>query len=99
MAQLIPTWPFVIMSEENVIIQVLETVPAEGVLTVLAHHLGTAFIALDVHPAHGALLNWGFGICPKERPAFRGQGEGLAISTGDIRMPGLLATGAEFQVA
>lgn len=98
-AELIPTWPFVIMSEENVIVQVLETVPAECVFTILTHHLCTAFIAFNVNPAHWALLNGGFSICAKKGPALSGQGERLAISAGDIFMPSILATGAEFQVA
>lgn len=92
MAKLISAWPFVIMSEENVIVQVLETVPAEGVLAVLAHHLSTAFIAFDVNPADWALLNWGVCICPKEGAMLCWQDSGLTISTGDIRMPSILAT-------
>lgn len=98
-AEFVPARAFVVMSEENVIVQAPETEPAECVLTLLAHHLGTAFVALDVHPAHGALLNGGFGLWAKERPALRGQGERLALSTGGIRVPSILATGAEFQVA
>lgn len=47
-------------------VQVLETVPAERVLAVLAHHLSTAFVAFDVNPADWALLNGGICICPKE---------------------------------
>lgn len=92
MAKLISAWPFVIMSEENVIVQVLETVPAEGVLAVLAHHLSTAFVAFDVNPADWALLNGGVCICPKEGAMLCWQDSGLTISTGDIRMPSILAT-------
>lgn len=47
-------------------VQVLETVPAECVLAVLAHHLSTAFVAFDINPADWALLNGGICICPKE---------------------------------
>lgn len=99
MTKLIPAWPFVIMSEENVIIQVLETVPAERVFAVLTHHLSTAFIALDVNPAHRTLLNGSLSICPKERPLLCGHDERLVVFAGDPRMPSILATGAEFQVA
>ena len=38
-------------------IQGLEAVPAEGVFAVLAHHLGTAFVPLDVDFALGAALD------------------------------------------
>lgn len=49
-------------------VQVLETVPAKGVLAVLAHHLSTAFIAFDINPANWALLNGSICISPKEGP-------------------------------
>ena len=49
-------------------IQILEAVPAKRVLAVLTHHLSTAFVAFDVNPAHWALLNGGFCLCPKEGP-------------------------------
>lgn len=68
MAELIPTWPFVVMSEENVVVQVLQTVPAKRVLAVLAHHLGAALVALDVHQADRALLNGRVRGGPEEGP-------------------------------
>lgn len=49
-------------------VQVLETVPAKRVLAVLAHHLSTAFVAFNIHPANWALLDGGVCICPKEGP-------------------------------
>ena len=39
-------------------IQGLEAVPAEGVFAVLTHHLGTAFVPLNVDLALGAALDW-----------------------------------------
>lgn len=92
MAKLIPTWSFVIMSEENVAIQVLQTVPAKRVFAVLAHHLSTAFIAFDVNPANWTLLNRGICIRPEEGPVFCWQDDGLTISAGALRMPSILAT-------
>lgn len=92
MAELIPAWPFVIMSEENVIIQVLETVPAERVLAVLAHHLSTAFVAFDINPADWALLNGGICICPKEGAMLCWQDSRLTVSTGNFCVPSILAT-------
>lgn len=92
MAEFIPAWSFVIMSEENVIVQVLQTVPAECVLAVLAHHLRTAFIAFNINSAHWALLNGGFCVCPKEGPTLRWQDNRLIVSTGDLGMPRILAT-------
>lgn len=92
MAKLIPAWPFVIMSEENVIVQVLETVPAECVLAVLAHHLSTAFVAFDINPADWALLNGGICICPKEGAMLCWQDSRLTVSTGDFCVPSILAT-------
>lgn len=49
-------------------VQVLKAVPAKRVFAVLTHHLSAAFVALNINPAHGALLNGGFCLRPKERP-------------------------------
>lgn len=38
-------------------IQILQAVPAEGVLAALAEHLCTALVPLDVNATHGALLD------------------------------------------
>lgn len=92
MAKLIPAWPFVVMSEENVVIQVLQTVPAKRVLAVLAHHLSTAFVAFDINPAKWALLNGGVCICPNEGPVLCWQDDRLTVSTGDLGVPSILAT-------
>lgn len=42
---------------EETHIQVLQTVPAEGVFAAHAQHLGAALVPLDVGAAHGALLD------------------------------------------
>lgn len=57
MAQLVPAWPLIIVPQEYITIQVLQTVPAEGVFAALTQHLGTALVPLDVHTTHGALLD------------------------------------------
>lgn len=49
-------------------VQVLKAVPAKCVFAVLTHHLSTAFVALNINPAHWALLNGGFCLHPKEGP-------------------------------
>lgn len=48
-AQFVSTGPFVIVDQEEVVIQGLQTVPAEGVFAVLAHHLCAALVPLDVN--------------------------------------------------
>lgn len=45
------------MPQKYITIQVLQTVPAEGVFAALTQHLGTALVPLDVHTTHGALLD------------------------------------------
>lgn len=99
MAELIPTRPFVIMSEENVIVQVLEAVPAKRVLAVLTHHLSTAFVAFNINPAHWALLNGGFCLRHEEGPVLCWQDARLTVSAGDLCVPSILAARAELQVA
>lgn len=49
-------------------VQVLQAVPTKRVLAILAHHLGAAFISLNVNAANRALLDRGIRICPKESP-------------------------------
>lgn len=90
MAELIPAWPFVIVPEEYVIVQVLQTVPAKCVLAVLAHHLGAAFVALNVNAANRALLDGGVCISSKEGPMLWHRR--LAVSTGRLLVPSILAT-------
>lgn len=50
-------------------VQVLQTVPAEGVFAALAQHLGTALVPLDVDAAHGALLDGQVGGGVRAAPA------------------------------
>lgn len=50
-------------------VQRLEAVPAEGVFAVLAHHLGTPFVPLDVDLALGAALDGGLILLQSERGA------------------------------
>lgn len=57
-AQFVSTGSFVIVDQEKVIIQGLQTVPAEGVFAVLAHHLCTALVPLDVNFTFRAALDW-----------------------------------------
>lgn len=46
----------------NTYIQRLEAVPAESMLAVLAHHLGTTFVSLNVHFTFGTALDRGIII-------------------------------------
>lgn len=89
MAQLIPARSFVIVPEEYVIVQVLQAVPTERVLAALTHHLGTAFVALNVDAANRALLD-GVRVRPKEGPMLWHRR--LAVSTGGLLVPSILAT-------
>lgn len=89
MTELVPAWPFVIVPEEYVIVQVLQAVPTKRVLAVLAHHLGAAFVALNVNAADGALLDGGVGIRPKEGPVLWHRRR--AVSTGGLLVPSILA--------
>lgn len=50
-------------------VQVLQTVPAEGVFAALAQHLGTALVPLDVDAAHGTLLDGPVGVAVRAGPA------------------------------
>lgn len=43
-------------------VQVLQTVPAEGVFAALAQHLCAALVPLDVDAAHGTLLDGQVGV-------------------------------------
>lgn len=90
MAQLIPARSFVIVPEEYVIVQVLQAVPTKRVLAVLTHHLGAAFVALNVDAANRALLDGGVRIRPKEGPMLWHRR--LAVSAGGLLMPSILAT-------
>lgn len=52
-------------------IQVLQTVPAEGVFAALAQHLCAALVPLDVDAAHGTLLDGQVGLGVRAGPAER----------------------------
>lgn len=69
MAQLVSAGPLVVMDQEEVVVQGLQAVPAEGVLAVLAHHLRAAFVTLDVDFALGAALDGGVVVSQFERGA------------------------------
>lgn len=57
MAQLVPAGSLIVMYQQKIVVQGLQAVPAEGVLAVLAHHLCTALVSLDVDSALGAALD------------------------------------------
>lgn len=56
--QFVSTGPFVIVDQEKVIIQGFQTVPAEGMFAVLAHHLCTALVPLNVNFTFRTALDW-----------------------------------------
>jgi len=56
-AQLVFARPFVIVTQEEVIIKGSETVPTEDMFTPFAHHLSTTFIFLNGDSAHGATFD------------------------------------------
>lgn len=45
-------------------IQIVQTVPAEGVFAALAQHLRTALVPLDIDATHRTLLNGGVRVDP-----------------------------------
>lgn len=56
-------------------VQRLQAVPAECVLAVFTHHLGTALISLYVHFTFGTTFDGGVVIiCLKERTARKSEG-------------------------
>lgn len=99
-AQLVPAGPFIIMDQEEVVIQGLEAVPAEGVFAVLTHHLGTAFVPLDVDLALGAALDWCVVLVQLESraglPGKEGDGHGLRATL--ARVPAGFAGRTELRV-
>lgn len=52
-------------------VQVLQTVPAEGVFAALAQHLRAALVPLDEDAAHGTLLDGQVGVAAGAGPAER----------------------------
>lgn len=100
MTQLVAAGPLVIMYQEEVIIQGLQAVPAEGMLAVLTHHLCTALIPLDVHPALGATLDGCITLFHLESRAglSRKEGDWHGLWAALARVPAGFACGAEFHV-
>lgn len=100
-AQFVPTGPFVIVDQEEVIIQGLQTVPAEGMFAVLAHHLCTALIPLDVHFTFRTALDWCVVLFVLiERAVFSWQEGGngqVVLLAGLSRVPVGLAGRAELE--
>lgn len=54
-------------------VQVLQTVPAEGVFAALAQHLRTALVPLDVDAAHGTLFDGRVRVAVGAGPAERAE--------------------------
>lgn len=89
------------MPQEDIAVQILQTVPAEGVFAALAQHLCTALVPLDVDPTHRTLLDGRVRVAAGAGPAFmRGGGRqhGLALRAGVAILPGPSAPGAEDSV-
>jgi len=101
MAQLIPAGSFIVMDQEEIIVQRLEAVPAEGVFAVLTHHLGAPFVPLDVDLALGAALDGRVVLLQFESRAGLSGKEGgrQALRAALARVPAGLAGGAELHVA
>lgn len=57
------------MSQEDVTIQILQTVPAEGVFAAFTQHLCTSLVPLDVDATHWALLDGHVGVTVGVVPA------------------------------
>lgn len=100
MAQLVPARSFIVMDQEEVIVQRLEAVPAEGVLAVLTHHLCTPFVPLDVHLALGAPLDGRVVLLQFEsRAGLSGkESDGHGLRAALAGMPAGFAGRAEFHV-
>lgn len=99
-AQLVSAGPLVVMDQEEVVVQGLQAVPAEGVLAVLAHHLRAAFVTLDVDFALGAALDGGVVVSQFERGAAlpRKEGDGPGLWAALARVPAGFAGRAELHV-
>lgn len=57
-------------------IQVLQTVPAEGVLAAFTQHLCTALVPLDVDTTHWTLLDGHVRVVLREDPEYQENGRG-----------------------
>lgn len=58
------------MPQEDIAIQILQTVPAEGVFAALTQHLCTALVPLDVDATHRTLLDGHVRVAVRGGPAF-----------------------------
>lgn len=69
----------VIIQARGTHIQILQTVPAEGVFAALTQHLCTALVPLDVDTTHRTLLDGHVRVAVRAGPVDGGE------DTGDIR--------------
>lgn len=100
-AQLVAAGSLIVVDQEEVVVQGLQAVPAEGVLAVLAHHLRAALVPLDVDSALGAALDGRRVIVQLEPSAGlpREEANGHALRAALARMPASLAGRAELHIA
>lgn len=61
---------------EETHIQILQTVPAEGVLAALTQHLCAALVPLDVDTTHWTLLDGHVRVAVRADPVYREEGRG-----------------------
>lgn len=57
MSELVFTWATIIVTQQKVVIQTGQTVPAEDVLATFAHHLRATLVLFNGHSAHGTTLD------------------------------------------
>lgn len=96
MTQLVLAWTFVVVPEEEVVIETGQTIPAEDVLAALAHHLRAALVLLDRDGAHRAALDEIIVERDAEcvRLSVHRQPAGIFLAR-HRRVPRLLTTGTE----
>lgn len=70
MTQFVSARPLIIVSQEDIAIQILQAVPAEGVFAAFTEHLGTALVSLNVDATHGTLLDGSVRVTVGEASAF-----------------------------
>lgn len=88
MSQFVSAGAFVIVPQEDIPVQVLQTVPAEGVFTAFAQHLSAALVPLDVDAAHRTLFDGRFTVRAASAFAPGGEGHhGLQLRTGVLVSP------------
>jgi hypothetical protein len=88
------------MYQKEIIVQGLQAVPAEGMLAVLAHHLCTALIPLNVDLALGAAFDWCISLFYLESRAGlpRKEGDRHILWAALTRVPAGFAGRAELHV-